>query len=216
VRPRLPSVTRTAASGAPTGHAQAARTGSQRRVTPRDPLSDYYPPIARTTPPLHVLLDRLDKGGLARVPGTAVFLTTSIETPPVLAHHVARNKALQQNVFLLTAVTEHVPRVPEEQSVDLRTLDKGFHRLIIHAGFMQQPNVPRGLMSAATKQGLAVDFDDVTYYIGRETLLATSQGRMGSVTESIFAFMSRNASRPTAYFGLPPNQVVELGIQLDL
>jgi KUP system potassium uptake protein len=81
---------------------------------------------------------------------------------------------------------------------------------------MQSPNIPVILAFAAAKHTLAIDFEDTTYYLGRETFLATDEGKMGRFTETLFGFMSRNATPATAYFGLPPERVVEIGLQIDL
>ena len=167
--------------------------------------------------PLAAFLAGLDTTVKARVPGTAVFLTSSEEeTPPILVHHVGHNKALHETVILLTVRTEHVPRVDHSHVFELVALGHGFHRLVLHSGFMQMPDVPRLLREATAEKGVAVDFLDVTYYLGRETFLATDAGKMGRFTEGLFAFMSRNAVSPTAYFCLPPDRVVELGLQVDL
>jgi KUP system potassium uptake protein len=153
----------------------------------------------------------------ARVPGTAVFLTSSpVDAPPVLTHHVRHNKALHENVVLLTVSSERVPRVVPAKRVDVTPLEAGFYRVILRSGFMQDTDVPALLRQAASGGALPVDLSDVTYYLGRETLLATEKGRMGQFAEALFGFMMRNATRPTAYFNLPPERVVELGIQLDL
>jgi KUP system potassium uptake protein len=177
-------------------------------------LSESFKRAAR---PLDAFLRDLEERCRARVPGTAVFLTSSaLETPPILMHHIRHNKALHETVILLTVVTEHVPRVFGERSFGFSKLDKGFHRLVLRSGFMQSPSIPTLLRRAAVKQGLSIDFSDITYYLGRETFLATERGRMGRIAETTFGFMSRNAGSATAYFGLPPDQVVELGIQLDL
>lgn len=92
----------------------------------------------------------------------------------------------------------------------------GFHRLVVQSGFMQTPNIPAILAFAAAKPTLAIDFDDITYYLGRETFLASDEGQMGRFTETLFSFMARNATPATAYFGLPPDRVVEIGLQIDL
>jgi KUP system potassium uptake protein len=171
----------------------------------------------RAARPLTAFLHQLEERCRARVPGTAVFLTSSaLETPPILVHHLRHNKALHETVILLTVLTEHVPRVAGDQRFELTELDKGFCRLVIRSGFMQSPDVPSLLRSVAAKHDLPIDFADITYYVGRETFLATERGRMGRIAETTFAFMSRNAGTATTYFGLPPDRVVELGIQIDL
>ena len=173
--------------------------------------------ISSRVPPIDKFLETIDTTCHARVPGTAVFLTSnSTVTPPVLVHHVQHNKVLHESVILLTVSTVHVPRVARENSLVWSDLGHGFHRLVVQSGFMQTPNVPKILAFAATRHPLKIDFDDTTYYLGRETFLATNRGRMSRFTETLFGFMSRNATSATAYFGLPPDRVVEIGIQIDL
>ena len=173
--------------------------------------------ISKRLPPLDTFLAELETTCRARVPGTAVFLTSSsTETPPVLVHHVQHNKVLHETVILLTVVTQHVPRVSAENSFAWTDLGHGFHRLVVQSGFMQTPNIPAILAYAAGRHTLTIDFADITYYLGRETFLASDKGKMGRFTEMIFGFMSRNATPATAYFGLPPERVVEIGLQIDL
>ncbi|WP_438030300.1 potassium transporter Kup [Sorangium sp. So ce233] len=173
--------------------------------------------FARAVPSVEAFVRGLDASCRARVPGTAVFLSSRTgKTPYVLAHHLKHTKVLHETVVLLTVVTEHVPRVADEDRLDLTSLDKGVHRLIIRSGFMQSTDVPALLRRAAAKHGLPIDFADVTYYLGRETILATDRGRMGRVAETIFAVMARNAGAVPGYFKLPPERVVELGVQVDL
>jgi KUP system potassium uptake protein len=173
--------------------------------------------ISKRVPRLDKFLAEIDTRGIARVPGTAVFLTSSAtETPPVLVHHVQHNKVLHRTVILLTVSTVHVPRVSAESSLVWSDLGHGFHRLVVQSGFMQTPNIPVILAFAAAKHTLAIDFDDITYYLGRETFLATDEGEMGRFTETLFGFMARNATPATAYFGLPADRVVEIGLQIDL
>ncbi|KYG02002.1 potassium transport protein Kup [Sorangium cellulosum] len=173
--------------------------------------------FTRAVPSIEAFVRGLDASCGARVPGTAVFLSSRAgKTPYVLAHHLKHNKVLHETVVLLTAVTEHVPRVADGQRLELTSLGKGVHQLIVHSGFMQSTDVPALLRRAAAQHGLPVDFADVTYYLGRETLLATDEGRMGKVAETIFSVMARNAGAVPAYFRLPPERVVELGVQIDL
>ncbi|XXY49551.1 potassium transporter Kup [Sorangium sp. So ce269] len=173
--------------------------------------------FARAVPSVEAFVRGLDASCRARVPGTAVFLSSRAgKTPNVLAHHLKHNKVLHETVVLLTVVTEHVPRVPDRDRLELASLDKGVHQLLIRSGFMQSTDVPALLRRAAAKHELPIDFADVTYYLGRETILATDEGRMGKVTETIFALMARNAGSAPSYFNLPPERVVELGVQVDL
>jgi KUP system potassium uptake protein len=136
--------------------------------------------------------------------------------PPVLEHHVVRIRVLHEKIILLTVIFEHVPWVSEAKRLEHEKLEKGFARVIVRCGYMEQPNVPELLRTARAKFNLEIDLDTATYYLGRETFLATSAGKMGAISESIFAFLSRNSKSATSYFAIPPEQVVELGTQIDL
>jgi KUP system potassium uptake protein len=173
----------------------------------------------RLMTPLAQFLERVGagEGAPARVPGTAVFLTSNPEeAPPVLTHHVRHNKALHRKVVLLTAVTERVPRVEPADRLEVKELEAGFYRVIVRSGFMQDVPIPALLRYAVRTGALSVDLKDLTYYLGRENILATEEGRMGRFAERLFGFMLRNATSASAYFSLPPDRVVELGIQIDL
>ncbi|MFO0550576.1 MAG: KUP/HAK/KT family potassium transporter [Polyangiaceae bacterium] len=153
---------------------------------------------------------------LVRIPGVAVFLTSSGSgTPPLLLHHARHNKAIHDTVLLVTVTTDPVPRVQGER-VRVEPLGHGFHRITIHVGFMETPNVPSSLAEAIELYDLKVNMNDVTYYLGRETLLATSNGEMSAREEQLFAFLTKNSQNATRYFGIPPARVVEIGMQVDL
>lgn len=153
---------------------------------------------------------------VVRVPGTAVFLTGNPNgTPPLLLHHLRHVKALHQTVMLITLTTEHVPRVHDERN-SLTQLSDGFYRLELHVGFMESPDVPRALREVIAVHELPIVMDDVTYFLGRETLLATDAGEMSAKEEQLFSFLSRNAQSAARYFCLPPRRVVEIGVQVDL
>jgi KUP system potassium uptake protein len=154
-----------------------------------------------------------------RPPGTAVFLTSgAYELPPAMMHQIRFNRVLHERVVILTVVTEHVPRVRGEGVLEWAPEDApGIHRLVIRTGYMQSPDVPRCLEKAAAQfVGLSLDPAEVTYYVGRETILATKSGEMGAFTEGLFAYLSRNQASAQANLKLPPHQVVELGVEVDL
>jgi KUP system potassium uptake protein len=164
--------------------------------------------------------DYLDVDGrrfpVVRVPGVAVFLTGNpLGTPPLLLHHLRHVKSLHATVVLVTVTTEHVPRVLENR-IRFTALSDGFIRLEMRVGFMESPDVPQGLMAAISEFELPFTMDDVTYFLGRETLLATNEGEMSAKEEALFAFLSRNSQSATRYFGIPPRRVVEIGMQVDL
>jgi KUP system potassium uptake protein len=153
----------------------------------------------------------------ARTPGAAVFMASSTtHVPPILMHFVERIRVLPETVILLTVLTENSPSVPPEWRYELTALGDGVYRLIVRYGFMEHPNVPVVLAEACSRHKLSLDLRDVTYYLGRDSLLATKEGRMGRVAESFFAYLSRNAVAADRHFCIPPRQVVEIGLQIDL
>jgi KUP system potassium uptake protein len=151
-----------------------------------------------------------------RVPGTAVFMTAQPRgTPPALAHNLRYNKILHEHVVVLTVTTAQVPHVPAEEQVVVEALGHGVYNVRVTYGFMQDPNVPETLLAARDK-GVAVDLGDVTYFLGRETIIVTRREGMATWREKLFVLMARNAVRATAYFRLPPERVVELGVQVEI
>jgi KUP system potassium uptake protein len=122
---------------------------------------------------------------------------------------------LHRQVVLLTVVTADVPHVPTESRVRVEPLGANFYRVTLAYGFMEEPNVPDGLVAART-QGLAIDKADTTYFLGRETLLARRGDNMAIWREKLFVLMSSNAMRATQFFKIPSERVVELGLQLEI
>jgi KUP system potassium uptake protein len=166
--------------------------------------------------PLDYFLARLLDNQPIRVPGTAVFMTSTMGvTPPILLHHYKHNKVLHERVILLTIVTEGVPEVSKRDRVNVKELGHGFFELIAHYGFMQTPNVPNVLRRAGD-QGLAVEPDTVSYFLGRETILTTGRTSMAKWRKSLFVYLARNARPANAFFRIPPNRVIELGAQVEL
>jgi len=151
-----------------------------------------------------------------RVPGTAVFMTRDPEgTPPALLHQLKHNHVLHEQVVILTISTTNEPMVPLQQRVQVVQLARGFWRVIAQFGFMETPNVPEVLRLAAT-EGLATFRGRTSYFLGRETFIATGRSRLPGWRRALFMFLARNARSPTEFFGIPPNQVVELGTQIEV
>lgn len=152
-----------------------------------------------------------------RVPGTAVFMAKqSDSTLPMLLHHLEHNKVFHEQVIILKVETEDIPRVPAAERIVLTDLGQGFHQLIARYGFMQSPNVPV-ILRECEPLGLVVDPNDVTYYLGRETPIPTPRiSGMPLWRERLFSFMFRNSLQATAFFNIPPNRVVEIGIQVEI
>ncbi len=172
------------------------------RITSRAvPMADFLSAVSRTLP--------------TRVPGTAVFMTAQpTGTPPALAHNLQYNKVLHEHVVTLTVRTQPVPHVPVEERATVRHLGNGVSDVHLCYGFMEDPDVPEGLRQAQ-EQGLWID-EDLTFFLGRETLLVTRRPGMALWRERLFVFLSRNAVRAVTFFRLPPERVIELGIQVEL
>jgi KUP system potassium uptake protein len=136
-------------------------------------------------------------------------------TPPALAHNLRHNKVMHEHVVILTVTTAPVPHVAPGDQMTVESLGYGRYTLRLVYGFMQDPNVPDALR-AAQSRGLDIDADDVTYFLGRETILVTHRRGMAIWREKLFVLMTRNAVRATAFFRLPPERVVELGVQVEI
>jgi KUP system potassium uptake protein len=151
-----------------------------------------------------------------RIHGTGVVMSSIADgVPPVVVHHVQRLRVLHETLILLTIVTARVPFVSHGRRTKVETLGAGLHRVVGTYGFMETPDVP-ALLREAKQAGLDADIEDVTYFLGRETMLAGPGGQMGEIEETLFAFLSRNSRPATSHFKLPPNQVIEIGTQIDL
>jgi KUP system potassium uptake protein len=167
--------------------------------------------------PLDVFLEKLKQERIARVPGTAVFLTRAkTDTPPVMAWHVKQNRALHEHVIIITITTEPVPRISNRERVTQTLVAPGMWRVAARYGFMERPNIPR-LMVDLRQLGCTVDLDNVTYYVGHETVTARRSGKgLPRWLIAIFAFMERNAAHITDYLALPHDHVVEIGRQVGI
>jgi KUP system potassium uptake protein len=167
--------------------------------------------------PLEAFLKDLVRTPPTRVPGSAIFMTGSgAGVPPTLLHNLRHNKVLHASVVLLTVITEEIPEVADERRVTIEPLGSNFSRVTLRYGFSEEPDVPAA-MALARSRGLAIDKDDITYFLGRETLLAAArESGMARWRESLFSLMSKNAMRATAFFKIPPERVVELGMHVEL
>ncbi len=151
-----------------------------------------------------------------RVPGTAVFMTAQPRgTPPALAHNFRYNKILHEQVIVLTVTTAQMPHVPPAERVTVESLGHDIYNVRVHYGFMDDPDVPAALL-LARERGAEINADDMTYFLGRETIIITQDQGMAEWREKLFVLMARNAVRATAYFHLPPDRVVELGVQVEM
>jgi KUP system potassium uptake protein len=153
----------------------------------------------------------------SRVPGTAVFLSPSADhIPPILVHHVERTRSLHQTVVLLTVEKATIPEVPLESRYQFAVLGDGFYKLVVSFGYMEEPHLLPVLRSVAERENIPLDFDDGTYYIGHETIVASDEGVLSRVPEAIFSYLNRNAVHEERRYGMPADQIVEIGTQIDL
>jgi len=166
--------------------------------------------------PVEVILKDIKRYKLVRTPGTGAFLAISpVGVPITLLHLLKHTEALPERVVLMSIVSANTPYVSRGKRLAVTDLGQGFHRIIATYGFMQTPSMPE-ILAAATGKGLELDAFSTTFYVGRETLITTGEGRMSGWRKGLFAFLSRNAWNVTTYFGIPPNRVVELGSQVEI
>jgi len=166
--------------------------------------------------PLETFLANIAARPPHRVDGTAVFMTSNSDgTPPTLLHNLHHNKILHERIILLTVVTMDGPTVAPEHRVTVTPLRLGFFRVRVCYGFTEDPDVPAALEQAVFP-GPSLVPADTTYFLGTETLLATDRPGLPMWRERLFVLMSRNALRATTFFRIPPERVVELGMQVEL
>jgi KUP system potassium uptake protein len=180
--------------------------------------------------PLDFFLSDVGRRKPPRVPGTAVFMTSSADgVPLVLLHHLKHNKVLHEQVILMSIVTQEVPEIPARDRVRVEKLDQGFYRIHADYGFMQTPNVQE-VLHWAREAGVRARPGDTTFYLGRERIIisdgeakpgsrrapaGTALPRLARWRKKVFVIMSRNARSATEFFNIPPNRVVELGAQVE-
>ncbi len=169
------------------------------------------------TPPMREYLAKLQQDtGIQKVRGVAVFMVGDPEvTPPAMVHNVKHNKVLHDKVMILTVLTEEIPYVEERNRLKIDKIIDGVFKVEAHFGFMETPDV-MALMVKIQDTGLKFEIPEITFFVGRETLIASDHPGMAIWREHIFAFMARNSHRATAFFNIPANQVIEVGMQVEL
>jgi len=151
-----------------------------------------------------------------RVPGTAVFMTSTPEgVPHALLHNLKHNKVLHERIILLTVKIVDEPYVAEGQRCHLEDLTHGFHRMVLKYGFIEEPDVPVALANVH-RCGAEFRMMDTSFFLARQTLLPSARPGMMIWREKLFAWMLRNAESAMEFFRLPTNRVVELGSQLEI
>ena len=171
--------------------------------------------MAEASLPMEVFV-KSAAGSATRVPGTAVFMTSSAKgVPHALLHNLKHNKVLHERIMLLTVRIEDVPNVPDERRLETQDYSEGFFRVILRYGFMDEMNVPDDL-GKLRDCGPACRMMDTSFFLARQTLISTAKPGMASWRERLFAWMLRNSESAMEFFKLPPNRVVELGSQVEI
>ncbi|HWI56663.1 MAG TPA: potassium transporter Kup, partial [Bacillota bacterium] len=166
--------------------------------------------------PFELFLQDLATNPIQRVPGTAVFLSGNPKgTPLALLHNLKHNKVLHQHIIILTIVTLDVPYVSEKDRLQVEHPREDIHRVIGRYGFMEQADVPQ-LLASGRSQNLSFDMQTTTFFLSRETIIPGHAHDMALWRRRLFSALSRNAQPVTAFFKLPANRVVELGMQVEL
>ncbi len=166
--------------------------------------------------PLSIFIEDVERSKPHRVPGTAIFLTgASNIAPRSLLHNFKHNRVLHRNVILLTLKNEERPRIPEAERVTVNRLDENFTQITARYGFSENPDLTN-LLGKLKIEGLDLTPRKVTFFLGRETLILVPGRNMMLWRKNLFAFLSKNALDASKFFNIPPNRVIEVGIQIEL
>ena len=167
--------------------------------------------------PVQDFMAGLEQKHVPRVPGTAVFLTRSrTGIPPVMAWHLQHNRSLHEKVMVINVVIEPVPWIGQDERLRFVQEAPDFWRATAYFGFMERPNIP-AVLREAKKKGCTIILDDVTYYVGHETIVPREDNEgLAKWRVSLFSIMDRNAARVTDFFKLPVNDVVEIGREVEI
>jgi KUP system potassium uptake protein len=173
--------------------------------------------VGRAAPDVDTFLGRIASDPPHRVAGTAVFFTGRLDqTPPALVQLVRHTGMLHERVILLTVIIEPVAKTSAEERIEIKDLGNGFHRVVLHYGFMQGPNIPSELAAAAAL-GLQIDLQDVHYFIGQIDLFEGGRRRgMSPWRDRLFILMARNTEDATAYYQIPAAQAMTVGSQVGI
>ena len=172
--------------------------------------------LASQAVPLASFLATCEEAAEGRVSGTAVFFTTHTKDVPVtLLHNLKHNKALHRTVLLVRVVTENIPRVAGADRIKARELGSGFWQVEAQFGFAQTPNVPRELRRAEIP-GLELDPSQLSFFVGRANVKPSSRPGMARWRERLYSGLARIATRPTEFFRVPADRVIELGAEVEM
>lgn len=182
----------------------------------RQGRNNLYQRLYADALPVEQFLERVSPTSPLRVAGTAVFLTGNASTVPhALLHNLKHNKVMHERMIILTVRIVDEPRINDARRMTIERLGKGFHRIVVTYGYMERPDLPRAL-ERARSHGLHLDPMDLSYFLGRETLIPAPHKGIPRWQEPLYIIMSKTALSATEFFCLPPNRVVELGTQIEI
>ena len=166
--------------------------------------------------PLKSFVESIALSDTPRVEGTGVFMTTNSDgVPNALLHNLKHNKVLHGRIVVLSIMIEDIPRVPQEDYVWIENLGHGFYSISAHYGFKETPNIPV-MLNDCRLQSMNFDMMETSFFVNRESLIATPGGGMVLWREHLFVWMSHLAAKASDYFRIPSNRVVELGTQVEI
>jgi KUP system potassium uptake protein len=172
--------------------------------------------LRKIMPPIHQFIVDLSSHPPNRIEGDAVFLAGSRSAVPVaLAKNVKHNHVVHSRTILLHFRAEDLPRIPSLEKIQTEKLGGGFYRIVVHYGFMEDPSLAN-VFSLARGQGLDMNPETTSFYIGRGNLVIAEPSSMAHWRASLFMFMSRNSADATSFFRLPADRVIEIGVQLEI
>jgi KUP system potassium uptake protein len=172
--------------------------------------------IRRGETPIERFLEDAAASGMPRVPGTAVFLFKgSGAAPPALITNTRHNHVLHERVILLSILTDDVPTVDDSQRAEIQEYGNGVFQVTLHYGFMEEPDVEAALLKLSDDR-LPITAESLTFFLGRETVIASTIPGMSNWRERLFAFQLRSAASAARFFRLPADRVVEVGSQVEI
>ncbi len=170
--------------------------------------------VMSITVPEGKFMEMVTSNNLIRLPGTGVFLSNfQREVPPMLLHYVTQTRALPEKLVILSVLTTDAPEMEESARMEIAEKGHGVYRVIVHYGFMESPDVPQ-IMSQVKRKVPNINLNEVTYYVGRISLVPDRKGTMPRWRRFLFMYMLRNSLSGSAYLNIPPSQVMEIGVQM--
>ena len=166
--------------------------------------------------PMKLFVDSMSMSDTPRVEGTGIFMTANPDgVPNSLLHNLKHNRILHGRVIILAVVIDDVPHVSKDEYIQIENLSHGFYKLSAHYGYMETPDIPK-MLADCDLRSMHFDMMETSFFVNRETLIATPNGGMALWREHLFVWMTHIAEKATDYFRIPSNRVVELGTQVEI